>query len=102
MNRTVRKPLYLVIGVAIMLVVLAACGQAPWEDSLRDLEGVQVYDPDAVTLWNNVDQHPNIVRLCLDGVGFATTTREYGDAVERVPEWDAYCKTVQGQGRRMN
>lgn len=73
---------------------LSACGQAPWEDSLRDLEGVEFVDPEGVTAWNNVDQHPNIVRLCLDGVAFATTTREW-QPVTRVPEWDAACAVAK-------
>lgn len=96
------KKIAIAAGIGAVLVSLTACGQAPWEDSLRDLEGVEVYDPDSVRMWNNVDKHPNIVRLCLDGVAFATTTREYGDALLRIPEWDAYCKTVQGEGRKMS
>jgi predicted small secreted protein len=99
---TIRKKAAVVfVGVALIAAVLTGCGQAAWEDSLRDLEGVQVYDPDEATLWNNVDQHPNIVRLCLDGVAFATTTRPDFAAVTRVPEWDAHCKTVQGRGKKM-
>lgn len=61
---------------------------------MRDLENVEVRDPGRVILYNNVDLHPNIVGLCVDGAGFATTTREYGDAVIRVPEWDAGCKSA--------
>lgn len=81
-------------GLAVTTVGLTSCGQAPWEDSMRDLEGVTVKDPGKVVLYNNVDLHPNIVMLCVNGVGFATTTRDL-NAVLRVPEWDAECSDSQ-------
>ena len=73
---------------AAAAVTLAGCN---WQGNMQDLEQVDFVDPDSVTAWNNVDGHPNIARSCLDGVAFATTTREYGDAVMRVPEWDDQC-----------
>jgi len=76
-----------VARLALGAVLLAGCGR----DNFRDVEGVPSKDPDAITLWNNVDGNPNVVRICLDGVAFATTTRQYGDAIMRVPEWDAQC-----------
>jgi len=87
MNKTIK----LAIASAAALLVLSGCGQAPWEDSLRDLENVPVKDPDSATLYNNVDKYPNISRLCIDGVAFATTTRPDFGALMRVPEWDAEC-----------
>lgn len=75
---------------AVAGVALAGCGL---NDSMRDYEEAQIKDPDSVTLWNNVDLHPNVARLCTDGVAWATTTRDY-TAIIRVPEWDAFCKTV--------
>lgn len=77
------------------MLSLSACGQAPWEDTLRDYEGAEVRDPGAIVIWNNVDLHPNIARQCLDGVAFGTSTREYGDSVFRVPEWDKFCEGVK-------
>ncbi len=68
---------------SVALVVLSACSQ----QQLRDVEDVPVHDPDKVELIGNVDDYPNIVRLCIDGVAFGTTTRNY-DPVFRVPEWD--------------
>lgn len=78
------------VVTAAAAVALSGCGL---NDSVRDYEEAQVKDPDSVTLWNNVDLHPNVARLCTDGVAWATTTRDY-TAIIRVPEWDAYCKTV--------
>lgn len=85
-----KKSLKIAAAVAAGLFVLTGCGQAPWQDSLRDLENVPVKDPDDATLYNNVDRYPNISRLCIDGVAFATTTREW-EPVLRVPEWDELC-----------
>lgn len=72
-----------------LIAVLSACG-SPWTQR-HDLEGVQQKDPDKAELYTNVDEHPNVVRICIDGVAFATTTRNYGDAIMRVPEWDTWC-----------
>lgn len=44
-------------------------------------------DPDKIELYLNIDQYPNVVRLCIGGVAFATTTRDF-TALVRVPEWD--------------
>lgn len=93
MNLARRIGLGLVVAVAA--VGLSSCGQAPWEDSLRDYEGAEVRDPGSITLWNNIDQHPNLARVCADGVAFLTTTRPDFSAVQRVPEWDAACKGVR-------
>lgn len=51
--------------------------------------------PDQVRVFLNVDDHPSIVRVCLDGIAFRTVSVKYAGlntpAVERVPEWDALC-----------
>lgn len=86
-----RKP---VIGATLAvaaLLTLGACGQAPWEDSLKDLEGVTVKDPDKATLYNNVDTYPNMVVLCIDGVAFVTTTRPDMGSWAPVPSLDKTC-----------
>lgn len=56
-----------------------------------DLTGVHYDTPDTVKVWQNIDNHPNIAKLCLDGVAFATTTRDAQAAAQRVPEWDQTC-----------
>lgn len=75
------------VAVTAAGLALAGCGA-----NQRDLENVPLTNPDKIEIYANIDQHPNIARLCIGGVAFATTTREYGDAVLRVPEWDAWCK----------
>jgi len=81
------KKIGALVGSGLLLVALAGCG-----DNRRDLNGVTSKDPDKYELYTNIDTHPNILRLCIDGVAFATTSRQYGDAMLRVPEWDAWCK----------
>ena len=69
-------------------LVLSGCAG----DQRRDLEGVTIKNPQKYELYSNIDTHPNIARLCIDGVAFVTTSRDYS-AVLRVPEWDAWCKS---------
>lgn len=51
--------------------------------------------PEVLTVFQNVDNHPTIVRVCLDGVAFRTVSTNHQNgftsAVERVPEWDEVC-----------
>ena len=72
-------------GVAL---VLGACSPG---NNFRDLEGIRSQKPDLVEVYSNVDQHPNIAKVCIDGVAFATTTREGNSAIMRVDDWDATC-----------
>lgn len=76
------------LAAVVVIVGVTGCtrGQA------RDLEGVNPQKPDKAELYVNLDQHPNIVRICIDGVGFATISRDY-DSILRVPEWDTWCKS---------
>lgn len=76
----------LAAGAVGVLLATAGCGT----DARRDVEGVPSHDAQAYYLINNVDGHPNLVRVCQDGVAFVTTTREY-NAVTLVPEWNRFC-----------
>lgn len=73
-------------GVAVISLGAVSCNG----NNFRDVEGVNSANPDLVQNYNNMDQHPNMGKVCIDGVAFLTTTREY-DAVTRVPEWDRTC-----------
>lgn len=74
--------------VAVIAAALALTGCA--NQTTRDLEGVPVQEPDSTRIYTNVDQYPNIVVNCIDGVAFVTTTRAY-DGITRVPELDETC-----------
>ena len=76
-----------VIVVAIAGAALALTGCA--NQTVRDLEGVPVTDPDKARLVVNIDTFPNINAMCIEGAGFATTTRDAAGALIRVEAWDA-------------
>lgn len=73
------------IGASI-LVIGVGCSS----NNFRDVEGVKSRKPDKIENYNNMDSHPNVGRICIDGVAFFTTTRQY-DSIGRVPEWDRWC-----------
>jgi len=90
-NRRFNRPrIYSILGaicVFLFVMALPACDQ----QQLRDLEDVHQQVPQKAELYTNVDQYPNIVRICIDGVAFATLNRDY-EPILRVPEWDqSFC-----------
>lgn len=93
MRKRLRYPPFIItVAVAIVgvvaMIVLSACGS-----NQRDLEGIPLKEPDKVEIYANLDDHPNIVRICVGGIAFATTSRDY-NAIMRVPEWDRWCDNV--------
>ena len=75
-----------VLVAVALIAVLAGCST----DNFRDIEGVQSHDPDKVEVYNNVDRNPNVTMICIHGVAFVTTTRDY-DSILRVRELDRQC-----------
>lgn len=67
-------------------VSLTACGS----NNKRDLNNINSLNPDYAEIYNNTDSYPNISLICIRGVAFATTTREY-NSIQRVPQWDTFC-----------
>ncbi len=78
----------LLVAAGALAVSLVACSPG---NNFRDLEGIKSQEPDLVEVYSNVDQHPNIAKVCIDGVAFATTTREGNSAITRVEAWDRTC-----------
>jgi hypothetical protein len=73
-------------GIAVLMLATAGCSN----QTVRDLEGVPISDPEKIDLTVNVDEYPNVVAMCIHGAGFAATTRDSSQAaLQRVPEWDA-------------
>ena len=80
--------------VVLAAVAVAALGTAAGctpGNNFRDVEGVPSKNPDLIEAYNNLDGHPNIAKVCIDGVAFATTTRDAQAAIQRVEDWDATC-----------
>ena len=86
MTKTKKRAL-VVLGAGVVALG-AACTPG---NNFRDVEGVKSKDPDLIESYNNLDGHPNIAKVCIDGVAFATTTRENNAAIQRVPDWDSTC-----------
>jgi hypothetical protein len=80
-----KKLLIPLIGLAMIAGVACTPG-----NNFRDVEGVKSQDPDLIMNYNNMDKHPNIGFICIKGVAFFTTTRDF-NAIGRVPEWDKFC-----------
>lgn len=80
-------------AVAVALVALSGCTSG----QNFDVEGAANRNPDKIEIINNVDGHPNLVRLCVDGVALLTTSHgPYASNVLRMPEWDAsFCGVVK-------
>ena len=78
----------LVLAAAALAAVSTACTPG---NNFRDVEGVASKDPDLIEAYNNLDGHPNIAKVCIDGVAFATTTRDAQAAIQRVEAWDDTC-----------
>jgi hypothetical protein len=86
-----------IVPLAAVLALLTGCsaqledrggteGAAP--DSIGDVDYVEVY--------RNADYYPNVARVCVLGLGFATTSTGRGESggatpVIRVAEWDGFC-----------
>jgi hypothetical protein len=98
----------ILVGAALTgAVLLGACTHDASQTDLSEPKQVgravpsdyKAVAPDSITVFQNVNEHPNLVRLCADGLAFLTVssshTTGFTKAWERIPEWDAYCKSVQ-------
>jgi len=77
-------------GVATVVVTAAAV--AACSPQLKDQGDVAQANPDYIVTYLNVDGFPNPTVMCIMGVGFVTTSRDYS-ALQPVPKWDAFCAT---------
>lgn len=82
-----KKKIIAFAATLVAAVTLTGCSLGAND---RDLEGIHYKDPDKIEVYINIDQHPNIARICIAGVAFATTSRDYS-ALTRIPEWDSWC-----------
>lgn len=90
----------LIVTAAVAALVLTGCA-----DQLGDRGGVPGAKPDYIgdvdytEVYRNVDLFPNIARVCVLGIGFATPSTGRSESgggatpLVRVPEWDAFCAT---------
>lgn len=69
------RVLAVALAAALPLTLAASC------EATRDLEGVDVVDPDSAIIIRNADQFPNLSILCVGGTAIVTTTREAAPVV---------------------
>lgn len=81
MNKSSRIAAAAVVGLSV--VALAACSH---DEGLSDAP-VGVVDDSPQFVMTNTDQFPNLAVRCYEGALIITTTRQYGDAVNIVPEF---------------
>lgn len=86
MKVRLRKAVLAGLTTAALIGGVAACGT----NDKRDLEGISSYDPEYAETYNNTDGRPNVVLMCIRGVGFASTTRDF-TSLMRVESWDKFC-----------
>lgn len=89
---------YLIAALAAAVVLLTGCGSAESEDRQGSggKSADRVTDVDKAEVFRNIDDFPNVERVCIDGLAFAAT-RSRNDSTSvapnliRVPEWDSGC-----------
>ena len=69
-------------GVVLLFTMGAGCSIQPQQ--VRDLENVPVQEPEKTELYASVDKFPNVVAMCIHGVGFVSITRDY-DSLQESP-----------------
>lgn len=96
MNRN-KKLIALGAGVVVTAGIVAGC-ESP---QLNDLRNSPTNYPNYSMTYINVSGFPNVTELCINGLAFYTTTRDY-NAIARVPQWDAFCATQIGKEATVN
>lgn len=76
---------------AVLTVLVTGCSE-----QLGDRGGDEgappdrIADVDHVEVFRNADKFPNVARICVEGLAFASTSSSDPGLV-RVPEWDREC-----------
>lgn len=96
------KRIKYVVAIMLLVIAAAACGKDASDTDLDQPEFngdasptlFEAVAPDAVQVFFNVDDHPNLVRLCIDGLAFITvseTHQAWTPSYQHVAEWDSWC-----------
>jgi hypothetical protein len=96
-----RKRNLTITGIALVGIAAAGIVAGCTSPQLNDLRNSPSVYPNYSTTYVNVDGFPNVTELCINGVAFATTTRDL-NSIMRIPEWDAFCATQIGKQATVN
>ena len=80
------------LAIACAGVAAAALTATGCQNQYNDQNGVRQVSPDFIQTYLNVDGYANVTMLCIDGVGFATTSRDYTSLIP-VAGWNSFCAT---------
>lgn len=83
-----------VAAVAVAVVLLAGCDPVTQDRQEGGTTPDRVADTSHVTVWRNVDNAPNVIVFCADGLAWAATSSVDGartPSLLRVPERDSRC-----------
>lgn len=75
------------VAAAALALALAGCNLGSDNANQKDVTGVNWQKPDKIEVFANIDEHPNVVVLCIHKVAWVTTTR-VNVPIVRVPEYD--------------
>jgi hypothetical protein len=87
-----RRTQVIIAAAAVAVGAVTAAGVAGCSNQFQDQNGIAQANPDYILTYLNVDGFPNPTIMCIRGVGFVTTSRDY-QSLQEVPEWGAFCKT---------
>jgi hypothetical protein len=72
---------------AVVLLTLTGCGNPDYGPNVTSSPRLTAQKAE---VWASAEGYPDILRLCIDGVAFATTMLgSHSLSLVRVPEWDA-------------
>ncbi|HEY8374578.1 MAG TPA: hypothetical protein VIL00_17750 [Pseudonocardiaceae bacterium] len=94
MSRTTPALLATVVALALTGCTTRTSSRDEQENRSPNLVG----DVDYVEIYRNTDHFPDVARVCVQGLGFVTTSTDDRRAgshrsgpLLRVPEWDGFC-----------
>lgn len=94
------------VGAGLSLVLLTGCAEQLGDRGGHEGSPVDVVsDVDYIEVYRNADLYPNIAKVCVDGLGFATPSSGRSDSgggatpLLRMTEWDQFCSGKRPAGK---
>ncbi|AWS48697.1 hypothetical protein [Streptosporangium sp. 'caverna'] len=81
-------------GAVLVAFLLTGCSPPQLGDRGGEDESPvdKISDVDYIEVFRNADNFPNVARICIEGLAFASTASTVANPVLlRMPEWDAKC-----------